>query len=267
MDLQLNGKTAVVTGGSKGIGKATALRLAHEAADVAILARDKPGLEATAAEIAGQTGRRIIPVAADTGDDAAVRAAIGDVLRAFGRIDILVNGAARLASPGEAVPGLDGVSADRMWEEINVKVLGYVRTAREVVPHMKAQGWGRIINISGLAARSTGSVIGTVRNISVAALTKNLADDLAGTGINVVCVHPGLTATERTPDVLARTAAAQGLSLEDAERRLAANNLLGRLVTAADVADVIAFIASPRGVAINGDAIPVGGGTRGAIHY
>jgi NAD(P)-dependent dehydrogenase (short-subunit alcohol dehydrogenase family) len=132
---------------------------------------------------------------------------------------------------------------------------------------MIAAGWGRIINISGLAARQTGSIIGSVRNVAVAALTKNLADELGPKGINVTVVHPGLTRTEKTAPRVASLAAAAGVSAEEMERRMAANITIGRIVDAAEVADVVAFLASPRSIAINGDAIACGGGARGAIHY
>jgi NAD(P)-dependent dehydrogenase (short-subunit alcohol dehydrogenase family) len=131
---------------------------------------------------------------------------------------------------------------------------------------MSAQGWGRIINISGLAARQTGSVFGSIRNVAVAAMTKNLADELGPTGINVTVAHPGMTATERTPALIQR-AAARWISEADAEGSMAAGISIGRMVTAAEVADVVAFLASPRSVAINGDAIAAGGGARHAIHY
>jgi NAD(P)-dependent dehydrogenase (short-subunit alcohol dehydrogenase family) len=132
---------------------------------------------------------------------------------------------------------------------------------------MAERGGGRIINISGLAARSTGSIIGTIRNISVAALTKNLADELGPKGITAVCVHPGLTRTEKTPEVVARQAAAQGVEPVEIERRMAALNLVGKLITAEEIGHVVAFLASPKSIAINGDVIAAGGGTRGAIYY
>jgi NAD(P)-dependent dehydrogenase (short-subunit alcohol dehydrogenase family) len=150
---------------------------------------------------------------------------------------------------------------------MNVKVMGYLRCAREAAPHMARGRWGRIINISGLAARQTGSTIGTIRNISVAALTKNLADELAPLGISAICVHPGMTQTEKTAGVLRRQAEALGVPAEEVERRWGKSNLIGRLVTAEEVAEVVAFLASPKSVAINGDAIAVGGGTPGAIYY
>ena len=106
-----------------------------------------------------------------------------------------------------------------------------------------------------------------MRNVSVAALTKNLAEELAGTGITVTCVHPGLTRTEKTPGVIARQAAAQGVAESEIERRLAHGNLVQKLISAEDVAFVVAMLASPRSIAINGDVIAAGGGARGSIHY
>ena len=142
--------------------------------------------------------------------------------------------------------------------------MGYLRSAREVAPHMIAAGWGRIINISGLAARQTGSIIGSMRNVAVAALTKNLADELGPKGINVTVVHPGLTRTEKTAPLVAARAAAAGVARgRDRDADGAANITIGRIVDAAEVADIVAFLASPRSVAINGDAIACGGGREG----
>jgi NAD(P)-dependent dehydrogenase (short-subunit alcohol dehydrogenase family) len=160
------------------------------------------------------------------------------------------------------------VDFPRLLERILIaKVLGYLRCARAAAPYMIGQGWGRIVNISGLAARSVSTPSGSIRNVAVAALTKSLADELGPAGINVTVVHPGLTATERTPAMIARFAAARGSTEDEAEARLGAGSSIGRIVTAAEVADVVAFLASPRSVAINGDAIAAGGGTPGAIHY
>ncbi|WP_028067504.1 SDR family NAD(P)-dependent oxidoreductase [Solirubrobacter soli] len=234
MDLELNGRRAIVTGGSRGIGLATARALVAEGARVALVARGEEALNAAAQEI----GALAVPT--DTGSDESVAAMVAAVSEAFGGIDILVNAA--------ATPNQGGFSEDDLEAHLAIKVRGYLRTARAVVPHMN--GWGRIINVSGLAARHAGSVVGSVRNVAVSALTKNLADELGPQGINVTVVHPGPTITERTPPAA-----------------LAETVSIGRFVTAEEVADVIAFLASPRSVAINGDAIAVGGGAKGAIHY
>ncbi len=266
MDLQLNGKTAIVTGGSRGIGKAIGLALAREGVDVALVARSRDVLDASAAELASATGRRVIAIVADTGDTPSVDAMVADAFAAFGRIDILVNCAAR---PGGAppMPGIEHLPDETFLEEMNVKVLGYARCARAVVPHMKRQAWGRIINVSGLAARQTGNPIGSMRNVAVAALTKNLADELGSSGINVTCVHPGLTWTEFMRDMAAEQAAKRGESIDEARHRLAQTNSVKRVIDASDIANIVAFLASPLSIAITGDSIAAGGGVGRAIHY
>jgi NAD(P)-dependent dehydrogenase (short-subunit alcohol dehydrogenase family) len=265
MDLELAGKTAIVTGGSRGIGKAIARELAAEGVDVAIVARSADALEQAAQELAEATGQRILPVTADTGSDASVKAMVEQVASAFGHIDILVNCAAQ---PGGQAPPpkLAQVTDDAFYSDVNVKVMGYLRCAREVAPHMIRQRWGRIISISGLAARSTGTLIGSIRNVAVVALAKNLAEELGPQGINVTVVHPGLTRTEKTPAVIATMAERQGISAEEAEKRMV-NNLVGRWIDARDIAHVVTFLASPKAAAINGDVIPAGGGVRGSIYY
>jgi NAD(P)-dependent dehydrogenase (short-subunit alcohol dehydrogenase family) len=265
MDLELTGKRAIVTGGSRGIGLAVARALAAEGADVALVARDKSALETARESVAAQSGRTVLAVRADTGDDQSVRDMAAEVMAGLCGVDILVNAAAR-PNTGAAV-GLDAFSEAEFGEQVNVKVLGYLRCIRAVVPHMRAAGWGRIINISGLAARNTGSLTGTVRNVAVAALTKNLADELGRDGINVTVVHPGMTVTERMPGLYAARAASDGVGEAEVERRMAAGVSIGRLVTAEEVASVVTFRASPKSVAINGDTITAGGGALGPIYY
>ena len=267
MNLQLEGKRALVTGGSRGIGKAIARALALEGADVALLARSADALAAAAGALTQETGRRVVGISADTTRDESVRDAVAQaVARLGGPIEILVNAAAEPAGFA-APPRLAQIGSAFFHAELDTKVMGYLRCAREVAPGMQAAGWGRIVNVSGLAARQTGNAVGSIRNVAVAALTKNLADELGATGINVTVVHPGLTRTERTAPLVAQRAAARGVAPEVIEREMDAANSTGRLVDAAEVADVVAFLCSPRSRAINGDAIAVGGGISGSIHY
>ena len=266
MDLQLNGKIALVTGGSRGIGKAIARALVDEGVSVAIVARGAEALTEAAAEIEAATGKRVLTATVDTSDTASVRAMTEFVIGELGRIDILVNNAAR---PGGAPPqpGIENLPDEIFTTEMNTKVLGYLRCAREVVPLMKANGWGRIINISGLAARQTGNAVGSMRNVAVAALTKNLADELGPFGINVTCVHPGLTWTEGVARTFQAQSERRGETLDAARQRLADQNAVRRVIDSADIANLVAFLASPLSVAVTGDSIAAGGGVGRAIHY
>lgn len=267
MDLLLAGKRALVTGGSRGIGKAVALALAQEGVQVAILARNEDRLRDAARDIGARTGGTVITVRADTTRSDEVHSAFQQAAQALGgTIDILVNAAAEPAGLGPP-PTVEKIEADYFHRELDTKVMGYVRCAQQVIEGMKAQGWGRIINISGLAARQTGNPVGSIRNVALSALSKNMADELGPFGIQVTVVHPGQTRTERVADMIAHRAAAQGIPAETVRAQMAARNSIRHLIEPSEVADVIAFLCSPRARAINGDAIAVGGGAPGSIYY
>ncbi|WP_027929490.1 SDR family oxidoreductase [Amycolatopsis thermoflava] len=267
MDLQLKGARAVVTGGSRGLGLAIARGLLAEGARVALVARDAQRLGAAADGLrSGAAGAEVLAVPADTTDDSSVRAMAEQVVTAWDGVDVLVNAAAQ-PSFASAPPPLADLSDGEVLTDFDTKVLGYLRCARALAPHMARQGWGRIVNISGLNTRRTGSVSGTIRNVAVAALTANLADELGPHGVGVTVVHPGLVETERTPRLVADRAAAGGLTEEQVRAQLAATTSLRRLVTAEEVADVVVFLCSPRAAAVTGDAVSVAGGNRGAVHY
>ncbi|MET0453703.1 MAG: SDR family NAD(P)-dependent oxidoreductase [Mycobacterium sp.] len=265
MDLQLADKRAIITGGSKGIGLAVAHALAAEGVDVVLAARNRDTLEKAAAEVAERSGRRAIPVVTDTGDDASVSALVARAVEELGGVDILVNNASN-QTIGAGAPNLADTTDAAFWGDVNIKVVGYLRTARAVAPLLVDQGWGRIINVSGLGYRQTHSIVRSIRNVSVAALTKNLADELGPHGVNVTVVHPGQTRTESKTVEYQAGADAAGISLADYERQLA-GNAIGRIVDATEVADVVTFLASPRSVSITGDAVAAGGGLLGTINY
>jgi NAD(P)-dependent dehydrogenase (short-subunit alcohol dehydrogenase family) len=265
VDLELRDKVAIVTGGSRGLGKAIARELAREGAAVAIVARGQAALEATAAELRAETEARLLPVVADTTRAESVRAMVDRVVGAFGTVHILVNGASEVGSR-VAFP-LPDVRDDVFEAELNVKVLGYLRCIQQVAPHLIRNGWGRIINLSGLAARQTNSIIGSTRNSMVVAMAKNVADELGPHGVGVTVVHPGGTLTEQYLAQVEQQAAARGISREQAIQERFGGNLLRRPMTPADVAYVVAFLASPKSAAITGDVIAVAGGAPGVIHY
>ncbi|RSM40388.1 SDR family oxidoreductase [Amycolatopsis balhimycina DSM 5908] len=259
MDLRLKDKRAVVTGGSRGIGLAVGRALAQEGADVALVGRNAQAAVEQATLLAADTGARVIGIGADTGDDASVAAMAATAIEQLGGVDILVNNAA-MTNPGV-------IAESALEAEINVKVRGYLRCARAFAPGMVERGWGRIINVGGIAARRTGSVTGSVRNIAVAALTKNLADELGPRGVNVTVVHPGPTSSDTATKALAANAESRGLTPEEVEREFSAAISIGRIVTPDEVAAVVAFLASPRSVALNGDPIIASGGDLGPIYY
>lgn len=244
MDLRLTGKRAIVTGGSRGIGRAIAEELAAEGVELVLAARGEAELKATAQEIGGN----VFAVPTDTTDPAAVTAMVQQATKLLGGVDILVNVAAESAGGGG--PTLTAAPT-ALLAEWDTKALGYLRCAQAVAPTLVNQGWGRIINIGGLAARQTGAVSASMRNAAVTALTKNLADELGQHGVNVTAVQPGTTRTAR---VAARPPTAP-------------NNAIGRIVEPREVAYVVAFLASPRSTAITGDVITCDGGRLGSIHY
>jgi NAD(P)-dependent dehydrogenase (short-subunit alcohol dehydrogenase family) len=265
MDAQLAGKRAIVTGGSRGIGKAVARAFASEGVAVAIGARTTETLQASAAELRA-TEATVVPIVVDTGEDESVRAFVADAAEALGGVDILVNSAAQPSGQARA-PKVVEVDAEAFFADVNVKVLGYLRMIRQVAPFMAANGWGRIINVDGLGARMAGSVVTSMRNAAVAALTKNAADELGGSGINVSGISPALVRTEATPRVLGEQAGRQRISVEELEARIGDRYAIGRMVSADEVAAVVTWLASPLSVAVTGDVIACGGGVKGPIYY
>ena len=261
MDLQLQSKRALVTGGSRGIGKAIARVLVEEGCDVVISARDPGRLAAAASEVGASSW-----FTCEMSEDESVESMVTAAAEAMGGLDILVNNA---ASPG-SVHGpmkLADLTADHALADLQVKVLGYLRCSKAAAPYMQENGWGRIINVSGLAARGSGNTVGSIRNVSVAAMTKNLADELGPDGINVSVVHPGLTRTEATADRIASIAETNSISLEEAEARMASGNSVRTIIDSDDIANIVAFLASPKSIAITGDTIAAGGGVGRGIYY
>src|SRR5437660_8322609 len=182
MDLGLQGKRAIVTGGSLGIGKAIARELAREGADVAIAARTKDQLEATARELATETGRRVIPLVADVTSKAQVDAMVAQAARQLGGLHILVNSGSPPGGSATATGPIESVVDEDLLQDFNVKYVGALRCARAAIPYMKEQKWGRIINISGTNARNAGNLSGGARNTSLVHMTKTLAVQLGRFG-------------------------------------------------------------------------------------
>jgi 3-oxoacyl-[acyl-carrier protein] reductase len=257
MDLGLGGKVAIVTGGTQGIGKATALRLAAEGAQVVVCARGKERLEATVAEIR-RAGGSAHAVSVDVSDAAAGSAIADEAIRAFGRIDILVNNA------GTSATGAFESVTDEKWQaDFDLKLFGAVRLIRASLPHMKRQGGGRIINITNIGAKQPAarSMPTTVTRAAGLAMTKALSKEFAPDGIlvNTVCI--GLVRAGQHE----KTAAARGIGVEELYETLGRNVPLGRVGRAEEVANVIAFLASDAASYVTGTSINLDGGTSAVL--
>jgi NAD(P)-dependent dehydrogenase (short-subunit alcohol dehydrogenase family) len=247
MDLELSGKRALVVGGSGGIGKAIAAELLGEGALVTIAGFTPSRVEEAALDLSHRANRLVHGLQVDIRDEGSVSAMTTRTVDALGGLDILVN----TGTPQDRGQlRWQEITAAPFLDDVNLKALGYLRCAQSAVPHMIENGWGRIVNIGGINVRRSTSLMGTVRNAAVGAVTKHLADQLGQYGITVNVVHPGSISTER-------------------ERRygLDSSNILGRHVDSTELAWIVAFLASPRSSAITGESIPVGGGLKGPIYY
>ena len=272
MDLGLQGKRAIVTGGSLGIGKAIARELAREGVDVAIVARSKGPLEEAARELAAETRRRVIPLVADVTSREQVEGMVAQAVAQLGGLHILVNSGSPPGGSASAIGPIETVVDEDLLHDFNVKYVGALRCARAAIPHMKSQKWGRIINISGTNARNAGNLSGGARNTSLVHLTKTLAVQLGRFGITVNCVHPGTTRTERTPRLLASRAAELGIRPEEVEARDFApdaprGNAICRMVDATEIAHVAVFLASDKSWAVSGELVVATGGAGRSVYY
>ncbi len=272
MDLGLAGKNAVVTGGSRGIGKAIAIELAREGVDLALVARDPDRLASAAEEIAADTGRRVLPFSCDVRDRARVEATIDQATADLGGLQILVNSGSAPGGSRTAVGRIETIVDEDFLDDFNVKYMGALRCARAAIPHLQASGWGRIVNISGLNARIAGNMSGGARNGSLVHLTRTLAMQLGPAGITVNCIHPGATRTERTGPALQARAERAGLTAAEVEARDYADdspraNSIRRMVDAAEIGHLAVFLCSDKSWAVNGEVIAADGAGSSAVYY
>lgn len=251
------GKIAVITGASRGIGKTIALTLATEGARLAICARDEDNLKRTVDEIRAQTHTDVIGVKANTMKINDIRRLVNAAIKKYGRIDILVNN-----SGGAHVGGIF-TTRDEDWEyHIQLKLLGYIRTSREVAQHMKASGGGKIINIVGVAGREPEplSMVSGVTNAALLNFTKSLSKELAVDRISVNCINPSTADTPLSAETFASLAAILQKSPEEIRQR-AAQRLNGSLIDPEEIAQVVLFLASDTAKAITGTSITIDAGS------
>jgi 3-oxoacyl-[acyl-carrier protein] reductase len=261
MNLGLVGKTAIVTGASRGIGAAIARQLAGNGADVAMMARDRDALALLSAEIATR-GRKAVPVVVDLADSRALTAAVETASSELGQIDILVNNAG--SSP---VGSFDVVDDDDWQAACSLKLMGYLRMIRAVLPGMRARQRGRIVNVVGAGGRFAGPdyVLGAL-NAALLHSTKSIGDLVAPDGVVVVAVNPGLTLTDRGLKVIETAAAEAGIDPSEQLAHSVSAIPIRRALTPEEIARIVAVLCTDVGEPMAGSAFQAdGGGAAGAF--
>jgi NAD(P)-dependent dehydrogenase (short-subunit alcohol dehydrogenase family) len=262
MDLKLQGKVAVITGGNRGFGAATAELLVQEGAQVLITARDEKQLADTAARIRRDRESAVETLAADlTKPDSAEQIARA-ALDAFGRIDILVNCA------GASQGGVFWEIPDKIWEDsLALKFLGTIRMIRAVIPQMQKQKYGRIVTVAGNAGKQPSSRMlpGAAANAALLAVTAGLAQEVAAEGIVVNAVNPGPSRTERWNTLMTNLASSSDTTVEDVEQGIMADIPMNRLGEPEEIARLIVFLASDAAANMTGTSITADGGSTRAL--
>lgn len=261
MDLQLADRVVIVTGGSSGIGYAIAKAFAGERCRVVIAARRADVLATAVVRLRDSTGAAVTGISADTTDQAAVDRLVARVHAENARIDVLVNCAATPA--GLARNSIEELDSEALLADLNTKVVGYARCCRAVVPVMKQQQSGRIVQIGGLTGRGSNTLSG-MRNVAISHLTKTLSDQLGPSGITVNAVHPGIVRTPHLDELFSSEAGKQGRTAREIEAAFASDTPIRRILMPDEIARTVLFLASPHAAAITGESIAVDGGiTRG----
>lgn len=254
MDLGLGGKKAIVTGGSKGLGRAIAEELTREGADVAICARNEEEVARAGKELEA-SGRTVFARVADVTDPGQVASFIEDSAVALGGVDILVNNA------GRATPGTFESLTDEDWsEDLGVKLFSMIRCSRAVLPHLRESGSGRIININAVHARSPDyKFFATSTNRAAClAFTKSLAQEVADDNILVTAVNIGFVVTPQWKNIHQKRA--PELSEDRFFEQMSSDIPLNRFGSPDEVSGIVAFLASERASFITGTDIDVAGG-------
>lgn len=258
MNLDLAGRKVIVTGASRGIGAAVARAFAEEEAELALVARSQAELEELASELAA-SGCRAVAVAGDLSDAASLEDAMRHAVEGLGGVDVLVNNAG--ASP---FGSFDAIGDEQWGEAFELKLLGYVRCIRAVLPHMRARRRGTVVNVVGAAGRNAtaGYVLGAL-NAALLHLTRSLGDLVAGDGIRVSALNPGFTSTERVRRAMEVWAHEQGTDVDTYTRDYAARLPLGRFAEPDEIARLVVVLASDRMELTLGSSLQADGGSAG----
>jgi len=257
MDLGLKDRVAIVAASSQGLGKACALELAREGARPVICARDADSLAATAAEISTATGSEVTWLAIDLTDPVQIRHLADEVVRRYGRIDILVTNAG-----GPPSGYFDDFDDEAWFTAHQLTLMSAVRLIRAVLPAMRAQQWGRIVNITSVSVKQPldNLLLSNVYRPGVVGLAKTLSAQVATDGITVNNVAPGYTRTARVVQLTEARAAREGKSVDQCLAETVASYPMQRMGEPEELAALVAFLASERAGYITGTTIQVDGG-------
>ncbi len=256
MDLQLKGKTALILGGSKGLGRGVADALAAEGVAVALIARGQEALDRAVSEITAR-GARAVGFAADLANWTSLEAAANAARKELGQIDILLNN-----SGGPPPSGVVGVSP-KVWEDqFQAMVMPLFRITDLLIGDMRARKWGRILNIASLSVVEPLPTIGVSNTLrsAIVGWAKTLATETARDGITVNTLLPGAILTDRIVQLSRSAAERQKITVDEAIQRNAQTIPVGRLGTPAEFGAVAAFLASPLAAYVTGSLIRVDGG-------
>jgi 3-oxoacyl-[acyl-carrier protein] reductase len=262
LSIDLTGRVALITGGTRGIGRAVVDVLARAGARIALCARTEADVARTVEELGGFP--KAAGLAVDLAHPDSAQRVVDLAVERHGRLDILVNNAVTSVQNT-----FQGLSEDDWTLHIQTKLLAYVRMCRAALPHLEASGHGRVVNLAGMAARqvtdfrmTNGAVNAAVTNFG-----KHLAEQCGRRGITVNTLHPGLTQTPRLEEGLERWARLDGISVDEERAKRQADIPIGRFIRAEELGHLVAFLSSDAAAAITGQAIAVDGGTGRGIPY
>ena len=262
MIIDLNGKTALVTASSKGIGFAISKALADAGANVCICSRNEDNLSATERELTTHAPDRVLALAGDIGDAEFTSELVNKAQQRFGTVDILVNN-----SGGPPAGEVLSLTEAQWLAAINGNLLSVIRLSSLVIPGMKEKGWGRIVNLTSTAARepAAGMALSNVTRAGVAAYTKTLAQEVGPFGITVNTILTGGVLTERFNSLVERSIKDTGETFDDAIARLEKTVPVRHFATPQEFAQTILFLVSPAASYLTGAAIPLDGGASKSI--
>ncbi len=261
MDFGLKGRAAIVAAASTGLGKATALELAAEGANIVITARSEETLQSSAEEIRA-TGVEALAIAGDVTSDEHVRRLVAEAKERFGRLDIVVANAG-----GPPAGYLDDFEAKDYRQALELNLMSTINLCREAVPHMREQAWGRIVAITSVAAKQPIDhlILSNTARAGVLGFMKSLSAQVAAHGITVNTVCPGYHLTERLKNLAVSTAQTEGVTAEEIYERWAASTPIKRIGDPREFAAMVAFLCSERASYVTGTAIQVDGGSYRAL--